>query len=83
MVFLNAYELVIKLSLSHLTTHGLSQCICEQLINLIRIHLFCCAHGEKQIVTYDVLRDFFISIARDVEFHVLCEQTHFCLTPFF
>jgi hypothetical protein len=51
--------------------------------NLIRIHLFCCAHGKKHIVTYDVVWEFFISIARDVEFHILCEQTHFCLTSFF
>ncbi len=82
MVFLNAYELVTKLSLSHLTTCGLSRCICDQLINLIQIHLLCCAHGEEHIedehtATHDVIQDSSTSIARDVEFHVLYEQFFF------
>ncbi len=40
-------------------------------IDSIRIHLLCCIHGGEHMATHDALRNYFISIARDVGFHVL------------
>jgi hypothetical protein len=37
---------------------------------------FCCAHGGEKIVSHDVVRDVFVSIVRDANFHVLREHTH-------
>jgi len=48
---------------------GLSQCICDQAIDSIGVHLL-------YIATHDAIQDFFASIIRDVKFHVLHEQTH-------
>jgi len=45
-------------------------------VDQTRIHLFHCVHGGECITTHDVVQDSFISIAKDVGFHVLHEQTH-------
>jgi hypothetical protein len=65
-----------KLGLSHLIAHGLSQCICDQAINTIGIHLLPYAHGGEHMATHDVIQYSFASIANDVMFHALHKQTH-------
>jgi len=65
-----------KLGFPHLMVCDLSWCICSQPIDLLRIHIFRCAHGVKRTTTHDVVWDSFTSIVKDVEFHVLHEQTH-------
>ncbi len=42
---------------------------------------FYCSHGGEWIVSHDAIQDAFVSIAKDVRFHVSCEQTH-VLPPF-
>jgi hypothetical protein len=40
------------------------------------IHFFRYTHGGEKIVSHDIIQDVFMSIAKDVKFHVLWEQTH-------
>lgn len=40
-------------------------------------------HGEKMMISHDVVWDAFVSITRDVRFLVLCEHTHVFLLPTF
>ncbi len=47
-----------------------------QAIDPIGIHLLCCVHGGKWTATHYVVKNSLVSIARDVGFHVLHEQTH-------
>jgi hypothetical protein len=56
-------------------TCGFIQCICSKALDLIGIRLFCCVHGWEHTVTHDAIQDSFSSIAKDVKFHVLHEQT--------
>lgn len=70
-----------RLSLHHPIACGFPRCICDQTINPTWIHLFCCVHGGKCIITCDVVQDPFTSIVKDAKFHVLCEQTHFLSMP--
>jgi len=70
-----------KLGVHHPTVHGISQCICGQPIEPIRIHLLHCDHGGEHIATQDAVWDFFTSITKDVRFHVWHEQTHVLPTP--
>jgi hypothetical protein len=71
-----------RLGLFYPTACGLSQCICGQPIDSIKIHLLHCVHGGECNVTHDAICDSFISIVRDVNFHVSCKQTHVLLTPY-
>ncbi len=66
---------------SHPMVCCFSWCICSQPIDLLRIHIFCCIHEAKLTTTHDVVQDFFTSIVRDVEFHVLHEQIHVFSMP--
>jgi hypothetical protein len=50
---------------------------------IIGIHFFHCTHGGERMVSHDVVWDAFASIARDLGFHVLHEQTHIFLLPIF
>jgi len=70
----------IKLGLPHPLVLGPTHCIFSQLLNPMGIHFFCCAHGGEKITSYDVIRDVFASIVKNVGFHVLREQTH--ILPF-
>jgi hypothetical protein len=56
--------------------YGFSRCICNEAIDLIGIDLLSCAHAGEPTTTHDAVGDFFASIAKDVMFHVLHEQTH-------
>jgi len=67
--------LSIRLGFPHPMVHDLFLCICGQSINVIGIHLFHCAHGVNT-TTHDAVQDFLFYIVRDVEFHILCKQTH-------
>jgi hypothetical protein len=40
------------------------------------------SHGGEQIASHNVVKNAFTSIARDVGFHVLHDQTHVLLSPF-
>lgn len=73
----------IKLGLPHPTTHGLYGYICNQPIDLTRIHLLRYVHGRKCTTTHDGVKDSFTSNIKHVKFHVLCEQTHVLPMPFF
>jgi hypothetical protein len=52
-------------------------------IDSIRTHFLCCARGGECTATHDAVWDSFTTIAWDVGFHVLHEQIHVFLTPFF
>jgi hypothetical protein len=45
------------------------------------IHLFHWVDGEKKMISYDIVQNALPSIARDVDFHVACEQTHVLPSP--
>jgi exonuclease I len=50
-------------------------------ISPIGIHLMCCAHGNEHTKIHDVVCDIFITIMRNVDFHVRQKQLHmFVLT---
>jgi hypothetical protein len=68
-----------KLGLPHLLTFGLSHYIYGQPLDLMGIHLFCCAHGGEKKKSHNVISDAFASITRDVGFHGAREQTHILL----
>jgi hypothetical protein len=70
-----------RLGLPYPIACGLSQCICGQPIDSIRIQLFHCVYGGERNVTNDTIIDSFVSIARGVKFHVSWEQIHVLLTP--
>jgi hypothetical protein len=72
-----------KLGLPHFMARGLFRYICVYPINLTSVHLFHCVHGGKHITTHDVVWDSFASFVKDVGFHVLCEQTHVLMVPYF
>ncbi len=40
------------------------------------IHFIRCTHGGERMVSCDVVWDVFLSIMRDVKFHVLREHIH-------
>jgi hypothetical protein len=47
------------------------------------IHLLHCAHGNKHTRTRDAIRNTFVTIARDVGFHVGGEKIHAFPSNFF
>jgi len=59
---------------SHPIALDLDGCICGQLIDLMRVHFQLFSLG-KCIETHDVIYDVFVSIVKDVKFHV-SEETH-------
>jgi len=52
-------------------------------IDSIWTHFLRCAHEGKCTATHDAVWDSFTTIAWGVGFHVLHEQIHVFLTPFF
>lgn len=57
--------LCIKLGLSHPLIVGMSHYICNQPLDLMRIHLFPCDHGGEKMTLHDIVQDVFVAIARD------------------
>jgi hypothetical protein len=47
------------------------------------IHLLYYIHGNNRMGTYDVIRNTFVAIARNVGFHVGWEQLHALPSPMF
>jgi hypothetical protein len=66
-----------RLGFPHPIICGFFLCISSQPIDLLRIHIFHCAHGAKRTTIHDVVWNSFTSIVRDVGFHVLREQLMF------
>jgi hypothetical protein len=58
------------LGLPHLSIASLPQCVCTYPINLMGIHLFCCAHGNKRSSTHDAIHETFAAIVWNVSFHM-------------
>jgi len=50
--------------------------MCTHPIDASCVLLLHCTHGNERIGTHDVVRDTFVAIARDVDFHVGREQLH-------
>ncbi len=59
------------LGLPHPMGYGFSQCICNQAIDSIGIHLFSYVHVGERTTTQDAVQDSFTSIVKEVKFHVL------------
>ncbi len=72
-----------KLGLSHPLVLGLTHYICGHPLNPMGIHLLHCTHGGEKTTSHNVIRDAFMSIVRDVRFHILQEQTHILRPPSF
>jgi hypothetical protein len=44
--------------------------MCTHPIDFMDIHLLCCVHGNEHIGTHNVVRNIFVAIAQNVNFHV-------------
>jgi hypothetical protein len=62
--------LQIWLGLTHLAIANNPQCMCTHPIDLMGVYLLRCAHGNKRTWTHDGVRDTFVTIVRDVGFHM-------------
>jgi hypothetical protein len=72
-----------NLGLPHPLALGFLHYIYGQPLHSIGIHLLRCAHGEKRMVSHDVVWNTFASIVIDVGFHVAHKQTHVIMPPTF
>jgi hypothetical protein len=68
--------LQIWLGLPHPSIASIPWCMCTHQIDLMGIHLLCCAHANKLIWTHDAIHYTFVAIVKDVGFHVGQEQLH-------
>jgi hypothetical protein len=73
----------IQLGLPHPLIAGILQCVCTHPMNLMGIHLLCCAHGNKHIRIHDAICNTFTAIIWDVDFHVGWKQIHVFLSNTF
>jgi hypothetical protein len=62
--------------LPHLSIAGISQCVCTHPINLMNIHLLCCAHGDECTGTHDAICNTFATITWNAGFHAWQEQLY-------
>ncbi len=60
-----------RLGFPHPLVLSLAHCIYSQLVNPMGIHRLHYVHGGERIVSHDVIWDVFVSIVRDVRFHIL------------
>lgn len=67
----------------HLLTFGVIYCICGKPLNPTRIHFFVAPMVGGWTTSNDKVQNVFVSIARDMGFHVSCDQTHVLSPPFF
>jgi hypothetical protein len=58
-------------------------CICTHPIHPMGIHLLHCALGNKCTTIHDAIRNTFVTIVRDVDFHVGWKQLHVFLSTMF
>jgi hypothetical protein len=56
--------------------HSLGCYIYDQPINAMGIHLFQRSFRRECNASHDIIWDAFVSIIKDVGFHVFCERTH-------
>ncbi len=68
-----------RFGLSHPLIIGMSQCICNQPLDPMGIHILHYAHGGKRMASHNVVRDVFTAIAKAMRFYVLRDQTHVLL----
>ncbi len=64
------------LGLPHPSIANILQCVCTDLIDLMGIHFLCYIHGKECIGTHDAIRDTFVTIARNANFHMGWKQLH-------
>ncbi len=51
-----------QLRVTHPSITSILRCVCTHPIDLMGIHLLCCAHGNKHIGTHDVIPTFLLSL---------------------
>ncbi len=59
-----------QFGLPHPSIIGIFWCVCTHPIELMDIHLLCCAHGNEHTKTHDAIYNTFTTIAWNVGFHV-------------
>jgi hypothetical protein len=62
-------------------TLKVTHCLYGQALNVVKSHLLICSHGGEWIASHDVVQNAFVSIAKDIRFHVSHEQTHVLPSP--
>jgi hypothetical protein len=62
--------------LPHISIARIPWCVCTHPINPTGIHFLRCVHNNEHIRTHDGICDTFVTIARNVGFHVRWEQLH-------
>jgi hypothetical protein len=72
-----------QLGLSHPSNANIPWCECTYPIDLMGIHLLCCAHGNEHIGTHDAICNTFVIIVRNVGFHMGWKQLHALLSTTF
>jgi hypothetical protein len=75
----NVFSITLHISFSHPLVLGVSHSIYSQSLDPMGIHLLCCTYGVEKTTLYNVVRNVFVAIMRDVEFHVSWKQTHVLL----
>ncbi len=66
----------IQLELPHPSIVSILRCVCTHPINPMGFHLLHCVHCNKCTWTHDVVRNTFVTIMWDVDFHKGWEQLH-------
>ncbi len=73
--------LCIRLDFSHLTPHGLTHCICNWLINSIRIHILQCFHEKEWITTHNLIKMLSNPLLRILDFMFHSSRHMFFCNP--
>ncbi len=55
---------------------SIPRCVCTHPIDTTCVHLLCHAHGNECTWTHDAVHDTFVTITKDLSFHVGWEQLH-------
>ncbi len=71
----------IRLGFPRPLTFKVTHCLYGQLLNVVKTHLLLCSHGGEWIASHDLVQNAFVSIAKDIRFHVSHEQTHVLPSP--
>ncbi len=76
-----SFALWTRLGLPHPLAFSLTHCIYDQPLNPMGIHLLRCTHGGERTTSHDVVQDVFMSIVKDMAFHVFVgTNSHFFAT---
>jgi hypothetical protein len=60
--------------ITHFSIASILWCVCTHPINPMGIHLLFCIHNNEHTKTHDTIHDTFVTIARNVSFHMGWEQ---------